>query len=190
MTFPPSGVPLRDVCETTDMLLRAGATIDELNCVRKHLDRLKGGRLAQIAAPARVLALLLSYVLGDRPDVIASGPLSPDPTKFADALTIVDRHRVRDRISASALEISGVRDTRPGSGVPGSRGTVFSVATRRETVPWHVQVQRRRGGGRPGCRLQSPSDWGCQTVSIQRYRACPVTGRAIRYVTCKRQRPR
>ena len=116
----PSGVPLRDVCETTDMLLRAGATIDELNCVRKHLDRLKGGRLAQIAAPARVLALLLSYVLGDRPDVIASGPLSPDSTKFADALAIVDRHRVRDRISASALEISGVRDTRlvPESPVP------------------------------------------------------------------------
>ena len=64
MTFPPPGVSLRDVCETTDMLLRAGATIDELNGVRKHLDRLKGGRLAQAAAPARVLALILSDVLG------------------------------------------------------------------------------------------------------------------------------
>ena len=104
MTLPPSGVSLHDVRETTDLLLRAGATIDELNCVRKHLDRLKGGRLAQIAAPARVLALILSDVLGDRPDVIASGPLSPDPTKFSDALAIVDRHQARDRIPTSALE--------------------------------------------------------------------------------------
>ena len=80
-------------CETTELLLRAGATIEELNGVRKHLDLLKGGRLAQIAAPARILALLLSDVLGDRPEVIASGPLSPDPTKFSDALATVDRHQ-------------------------------------------------------------------------------------------------
>ena len=104
MTFPPPGVSLSDVRETTDLLLRAGATIDELNCVRKHLDRLKGGRLARLAAPAKVLALVLSDVLGDHPDVIASGPLSPDPTKFSDALGIVDHHRVRDRIPAPALE--------------------------------------------------------------------------------------
>ncbi len=104
MTLPPQGVSLSDVRETTQTLLRAGATIDELNCVRKHLDRLKGGRMAHMAAPAKVLALILSDVLGDRPDVIASGPLSPDPTTFADALAIVDRRQVRDRIPASALE--------------------------------------------------------------------------------------
>ncbi len=111
MTFPPSGVSLGDVRETTDMLLRAGASIDELNCVRKHLDRLKGGRLAQMAAPARVLALILSDVLGDHPDVIASGPLSPDPTDFADALAIVVRHQLQDRIPTPALEYleSGTR---------------------------------------------------------------------------------
>ena len=126
MTFPPSGVSLGDVCETTDMLLRAGATIDELNCVRKHLDRLKGGRLAQIAAPAKVLALLLSDVLGDRPDVIASGPLSPDPTRFADALAILDRHGVRDRIPTSALEYleSGARGQVPES--PGPEAPYFA----------------------------------------------------------------
>ena len=104
MTLPPSGVSLKDVCETTDQLLRAGATIDELNCVRKHLDRLKGGRLAELAAPTSVLTLILSDVLGDRPDVIASGPLSPDPTTFSDALAIVDVHRLRDRIPAPVLE--------------------------------------------------------------------------------------
>jgi hydroxypyruvate reductase len=120
MTFPPSRVPLTDVCTTTDTLLRAGATIDELNCVRKHLDRLKGGRLAQIAAPAKVLTLILSDVLGDPPDVIASGPLSPDPTTFSDALAILDRHQVRDRIPASALEYlrSGARGEVPESPVP------------------------------------------------------------------------
>jgi len=103
MTLPPSGVSLSDVRKTTETLLRAGATIDELNCVRKHLDLLKGGLMAQIAAPARVLALVLSDVLGDHPDVIASGPLSPDPTTFSDALAIVERRQVRERIPTSAL---------------------------------------------------------------------------------------
>ena len=111
MTFPPSGVSLREVRETTDILLRAGATIDELNCVRKHLDRLKGGRLAQMAAPARVLTLILSDVVGDPPDVIASGPVSPDPTSFSDALAIVDHYKIRARIPVSTLEYlkSGMR---------------------------------------------------------------------------------
>ena len=104
MTLPPSGVSLNDVCETTDLLLRAGATIDELNCVRKHLDQLKGGRLAEIAAPAKTLGLLLSDVLGDHPDVIASGPLSPDATTFSDALAVLEGRQVRDRIPAPARE--------------------------------------------------------------------------------------
>jgi glycerate 2-kinase len=97
MTLPPPHVSLDDVRETTSLLLRAGATIEELNCVRKHLDRLKGGRLAQMAAPASTLALLLSDVLGDHPGVIASGPLSPDSTTFADALAILARRQVLDR---------------------------------------------------------------------------------------------
>jgi hydroxypyruvate reductase len=151
MTLPPSGVSLRDVRETTDMLLRAGATIDELNCVRKHLDRLKGGRLAQIAAPARVLALLLSDVLGDRPDVIASGPLSPDPTKFADALAIVDRHQLRDRIPAPALEYleSGTRGAVPES--PGPEAPYFAdvdvriVGSNRVAAHAALQEAERRG---------------------------------------------
>ena len=103
MTLPPPGVALEDVRETTSLLLRAGATIDELNCVRKHLDRLKGGRLAQTAAPASTLALLLSDVLGDHPEVIASGPLSPDSTTFAEALAILGRRQVRDRTPLSVL---------------------------------------------------------------------------------------
>ncbi len=151
MTFPPSRVPLTDVCTTTDILLRAGATIDELNCVRKHLDRLKGGRLAQIAAPAQVLTLILSDVLGDPPDVIASGPLSPDPTTFSDALAILDRHQVRDRIPTSALEYlrSGARGEVPES--PGSDEPCFTdvdvriVGSNRMAAEAALREAERRG---------------------------------------------
>ena len=125
MTLPPPGVSLQDVCETTDLLLRAGATIDELNCVRKHLDQLKGGRLAQIASPARMLVLILSDVLGDRTDVIASGPLSPDTTTFSDALVILDRLQARDSHPRLGARASGVRGTRCGSRFTRSRCIVF-----------------------------------------------------------------
>jgi hydroxypyruvate reductase len=151
MTLPPSGVPLGDVRETTETLLRAGATIDELNCVRKHLDRLKGGRMAHMAAPAKVLALILSDVLGDPPDVIASGPLSPDPTTFSDALAIVDRRQVRDRIPISALEYleSGTRGEVPET--PGPDAPFFHavevriVGNNRMAADAAVQEAERRG---------------------------------------------
>ncbi len=92
MTLPPPGVALAEVSRTTDLLLRAGATIRELNCVRKHLDQLKGGLLARAATPARVLGLVLSDVAGDPLDVIASGPLSPDPTTFELAVRVLTAH--------------------------------------------------------------------------------------------------
>ena len=68
--LPDAAIPLADVQRATELLLRAGASIDELNCVRKHLDQLKGGRLARLAAPARVIGLVLSDVVGDRLDVV------------------------------------------------------------------------------------------------------------------------
>ena len=151
MTLPPSDVSLHDVCETTDLLFRAGATIDELNCVRKHLDRLKGGRLAELAAPARMLGLVLSDVLGDRPDVIASGPLSPDPTTFSDALAILEDRKVRDRIPASALEYleAGARGAVPES--PGPDSPYFAdvdvriVGSNRVAAHAALQEAERRG---------------------------------------------
>lgn len=102
-TLPPDGVSLDDLQATTEALLRSGATIDELNCIRKHLDQAKGGRLAQLARPARVLALVLSDVVGDHLDVIASGPVSPDPTTFADALAVVDRYGLRKQLPESVV---------------------------------------------------------------------------------------
>jgi hydroxypyruvate reductase len=88
---PAEGLTLDDKQRTTEALLRGGATIHELNAVRKHLSRLKGGGLARAAAPARVVALVLSDVVGDDLSTIASGPTSPDPTTYADAVAVLTR---------------------------------------------------------------------------------------------------
>jgi hydroxypyruvate reductase len=95
---PVSGVSLAEKQAVTRLLLECGATINELNAVRKHLSRLKGGQLARAAHPAPVVALLLSDVIGDPLDVIASGPSAPDPTTYADALAILDRFGLRARV--------------------------------------------------------------------------------------------
>jgi hydroxypyruvate reductase len=99
--LPVPGVSLAEKQAVTRLLLEAGATINELNAVRKHLSRLKGGQLARAAAPAPVVALLLSDVVGDPLDVIASGPTVPDPTTFADALGVLDRFGLRARAPAA-----------------------------------------------------------------------------------------
>jgi hydroxypyruvate reductase len=88
---PLPGLSLEDVADTTRRLLAAGAPIDELNAVRKHLCELAGGRLAREAAAPRIRVLALSDVPGDRLDVLASGPCAPDPTRFADALAALAR---------------------------------------------------------------------------------------------------
>ncbi len=100
---PVPGLSLQDKIAVTGLLLRSGATIQEINIVRKHLSQVKGGRLAQAAAPARLLVLVLSDVVGDPLDAIASGPTSPDPTTFADALAVVRRYQMEDRLPAAAL---------------------------------------------------------------------------------------
>jgi hydroxypyruvate reductase len=104
MTLPPEGVSLAEVRAATGSLLRSGAAIGELNGVRKHLDQLKGGRLARLAAPARVLALVLSDVVGDPLDVIASGPVSPDPSTFAEAVGVLRRRGVWDSAPPAVRE--------------------------------------------------------------------------------------
>jgi hydroxypyruvate reductase len=91
---PSPGLRLEHKARTTSLLLRAGATIQELNTVRKHLSRLKGGGLARHAAPARVISLVLSDVVGDDLSTIASGPTVPDPTTFAGALGVLEKRRV------------------------------------------------------------------------------------------------
>ena len=91
---PAPGISFADKQATTRALLRSGANIGEINCVRKHLSRIKGGRLARLAHPARVATLAISDVPGDDPAVIGSGPTVPDPTTLADARAIVGKYRL------------------------------------------------------------------------------------------------
>lgn len=92
LPLPVPGVSLEDLRLTTDLLLRAGADIFELNTVRKHLSRIQGGRLARAAAPATIVTLVLSDVVGNRLEVVASGPTVPDSTTFADAWAVLERY--------------------------------------------------------------------------------------------------
>src|SRR5947208_1757093 len=105
---PAEGITLEEKQETTQLLLRSGATIRELNGVRKHLSQIKGGQLARWASPARVISLIMSDVIGDPIDFIASGPTAPDTTSFSDALAIVQKYAfdmpdaVRERFQEGA----------------------------------------------------------------------------------------
>ena len=93
-TAPVAGVSLSDLQAITQLLLRSGASIDELNAVRKHLSRIAGGQLAMASRAGRLVTLAISDVIGDRPDVIGSGPTVPDPTTYADALAVLDRYGI------------------------------------------------------------------------------------------------
>jgi hydroxypyruvate reductase len=95
---PAPGISLEDKAETTRLLLACGAPIQEINCIRKHLSRLKGGELARLASPARVEALILSDVIGDDVSSIASGPTAPDSTTFEDAATILTHYELQETV--------------------------------------------------------------------------------------------
>ncbi|MBL8535516.1 MAG: glycerate kinase [Betaproteobacteria bacterium] len=102
LTLPASGLTLQDKQAINRALLKSGANITEMNCVRKHLSAIKGGRLAAAAAPAQVVTLTISDVPGDDPAVIASGPTIADRTTFADALAILRKYGITE--PASVLE--------------------------------------------------------------------------------------
>ncbi len=115
MPAPLEGLDLADKIAVNRALLRCGATISEINCVRKHLSAIKGGRLAAAAAPARIVTLAISDVPGDDPAVIASGPTIPDPTSFADARAILARHGVTPPPAVQACLKQGALETpKPG----------------------------------------------------------------------------
>ena len=128
---PAEPLTLADLQETTGLLLRSGASIVELNAVRKHLSRLKGGQLARLAAPATVVSLILSDVVGDPLDVIASGPTAPDPTTFAEAWSVVERRGLAGALpeSVRARLRAGVEGRLPDTPKPGDSlfGRVHNV---------------------------------------------------------------
>ena len=103
-TDPVPGVTLEDLQGLTQILLNSGADINEINTIRKHLDRVKGGQLALKLQPAHVASLILSDVIGDRLDVIASGPTVTDPTTYQDALKILARYGVLDQVPCEILK--------------------------------------------------------------------------------------
>ena len=115
LSLPAHGLTLEDKQAINKALLKSGAAIDEMNCVRKHLSAIKGGRLAARCAPARVVTLLISDVPGDAPEVIASGPTVPDSTTCADALAILQRYGIDVPPAARAGLDSGAFETpKPG----------------------------------------------------------------------------
>ncbi|MGH9697028.1 MAG: glycerate kinase type-2 family protein, partial [Bryobacteraceae bacterium] len=105
MSAPSEPITLAAKQKTTELLLRAGADIFQLNAVRKHLSFLKGGRLAALAYPATVVSLLLSDVIGDPLDVIGSGPTAPDPTTFAGAIRVLENFKAASRTPKAVLDL-------------------------------------------------------------------------------------
>jgi hydroxypyruvate reductase len=117
LSLPAPGITLEEKQAVNKALLRSGAAIDEMNCLRKHLSAIKGGRLAAAAAPARVVSLLISDVPGDDPAVIASGPTVPDPTSFADALAILEKYHI-DAPAAVIAHLKAAAEETPKPGDP------------------------------------------------------------------------
>jgi glycerate 2-kinase len=145
LSLPAKGVTLEDKQAINKALLKSGAAIDEMNCVRKHLSSIKGGRLATMCAPARVVTLLISDVPGDAAEVIASGPTVPDPTTCADALRILARYGIDIPKAARAGLESGVFES-PKPGDPRFAGhQVRLIATPQESLEAAAAVAREAG---------------------------------------------
>jgi len=145
LTLPAEGLTLADKQAVNRALLRSGATILEMNCVRKHLSAIKGGRLAAAAWPARTHALLISDVPGDDPAVIASGPTVADPTTFADALAILEKYGIREP-AAVIRHLRAAREETPKPGDPRLSRTE-NVIVARPQQSLEAAAARARGEG-------------------------------------------
>lgn len=108
LSLPCKGISLAEKQAATGLLLKAGADIYELNTVRKHISAVKGGRLAEISCPAKMTALILSDVIGDQLDVIASGPTSPDTSTYADALQVIRKFNLEERMPGSIMNLLAI----------------------------------------------------------------------------------
>ena len=145
LSLPAPGLTLADKQAINQALLKSGAAIDEMNCVRKHLSAIKGGRLAALCAPARVVTLLISDVPGDAPEVIASGPTVADSSTCADALAICRRYGIQ--LPAAALQglQSGAFETpKPGDALFNGH-QVHMIATPQQSLEAAAAVARAAG---------------------------------------------
>ncbi len=145
LAAPAEGLTLEDKQAVNKALLKSGANIAEMNCVRRHLSAIKGGRLAAAAAPARVVTLAISDVPGDDPSVIASGPSVPDPTTFADALAVLAKYGISE--PHAALEhLRAGKDETPKPGDPRfARNEVVILATAQDALRAAADTARAAG---------------------------------------------
>ena len=145
LTLPVEGLTLAHKQEVNRALLDSGASISEMNCVRKHLSRIKGGRLAAACAPARVVTLAISDVPGDDPSTIASGPTVADATTCADALDILRRYRIDLPAAVVAALHSGALETpKPGNAAFAGH-QVHMIATPRQSLQAAAEAARSVG---------------------------------------------
>jgi len=144
LALPPEGLTLEDKQAVNKALLKSGATISEMNTVRKHLSAIKGGRLAAAASPAKVVALMISDVPGDDPSIIASGPTVVDPSTNADALGIIEKYSIE--IPKAVRERLRNADETP---KPGDYRLAFveniMIATPQASLDAAAEVARRAG---------------------------------------------
>lgn len=145
LAAPLEGISLEQKRKLTQALLKSGADIHEMNCVRKHLSALKGGRLAIAAAPARVLSLAISDVTGDDLSVIASGPTVADASTCAQALEILERYKITLPIEVRQLLESGQAETPKPGDTRLSRCTTKLIATPQFSLAAAAQAARSRG---------------------------------------------
>ncbi len=145
LSLPAPGLSLADKQALNQALLKSGATISEMNSVRKHLSAIKGGRLAAACHPARVVSLLISDVPGDDPSAIASGPTVPDPSTYADALSVLDKYDIRE--PQSVLEhLRRADDETPKPGDPRLEQTeTVLIATPQASLEAAATVARQAG---------------------------------------------
>jgi hydroxypyruvate reductase len=145
LTLPPEGLRLQDKQAINQALLASGAGIAEMNCVRKHLSRIKGGRLAAACAPARVVTLAISDVPGDDPSLIASGPTVPDPSSCAEAVAILQRYGiVVPGAIMSLLEQGALETPKPGD-ILFDGHEIHLIATPRQSLEAAAEVARAAG---------------------------------------------
>ena len=145
LTLPAEGMTLADKQRVNQALLDCGANIGEMNCVRKHLSRIKGGRLAAVCAPARMVTLLISDVPGDEASVIASGPTVPDESTCADALAILARYQIEIPPAAKAHLQSGALETRKPGDAVFARSSVHLIATPQQSLDTAAEAARAAG---------------------------------------------
>ena len=145
LSLPAKGLTLEHKQEINRALLRSGANIREMNCVRKHLSAIKGGQLARAVAPATLLTLLISDVPNDDLDVIASGPTVPDPTTYADALAILQKYSIEEPLSVVRHLRAAANETPKGDDEVFDNCTSVLIATPQRSLQAAAEVAREAG---------------------------------------------